>query len=221
MKRKKKHFLSRFTKSGFIFKVCGLFIRAFVALLFWTLRLEIRGLKALKEATKKNDRPPLIIAFWHNQLLLVAPLLNRMIHENSFTVLISNSRDGELPAAFAETYPQAEVLRVGHKGRVQALKESIKILLEKRILVITPDGPRGPCYMVKPGVIFSASKSRAVVFAMKWQATKCLHLNTWDKFCIPLPFSKVVVTISEPLQFTEDTPIEEAQEKLKSELGSS
>ncbi len=218
MKRKKKHFLSRFTKSGFIFKTGGFFIRLFVTLLFWTLRIEIRGLKALTEATTKKDRSPLIIAFWHNQLLLVAPILNQLIPENSFTVLISNSRDGELPTAFAQTYPQAKIIRVGHKGRVQALKESIKILLEKRILVITPDGPRGPCYTVKPGVIFSASKSRAVVFSMKWQATKCLRLNTWDKFCIPLPFSKVVVTISEPLQFTEETPIDEAQARLKHAL---
>jgi len=218
MKRKKIHFLSRFTKSGVIFKIVGFFIRIFVSLLFATLRIEIRGLKALQEATKRKDRPPLIIAFWHNQLLLVAPFLNRLIPENKFTVLISNSRDGELPAAFAETYHQAEVLRVGHKGRVQALKESIKILLEKRILVITPDGPRGPCYEVKPGIIFSASKSRALVFAMKWHATRAFRLDTWDKFCIPLPFSKVVVTISTPLQFTEEQPIEEAQEQLKNAL---
>ena len=62
-----------------------------------------------------------------------------------------------------------------------------------------PDGPRGPCYQVQPGIVAVAKKTGApilpVTFSAQWQK----KLTSWDAFMVPLPFSRVVVVYGEPI----------------------
>ena len=218
--KRKIPFLSRFTKSGFIFQVAGYLIRAILSALTFTQRFEIQGIKKLQELLANPNHPPVIITLWHNQFLLLAPLLKKTLASHTFTVLMSKSRDGELPAAFAQTYPQAQVIRVGHQSRHQALLHMLQSIADGRIVILTPDGPRGPMYSVKPGTLYLAQKTGALIYPMSWQATRSMRLNTWDKFCIPLPFSKITAQFGEPLICPEGEDMELATARLKSAMNS-
>ena len=164
----------------------------------------------------KKDTP-LIIVLWHNNLLLLAPILIKFTKNVSYTVLISKSRDGDIPSYLAGTYPKVDVIRVGHKTRHIAMLDSLAAIEKGNILVLTPDGPRGPVHVVKPGVIFSAQKTNADVVALSWQASKMYRLKSWDRFCIPMPFSKLHVSFSPALSF-ESVEVDDAKKILENAL---
>ena len=79
------------------------------------------------------------------------------------------------------------------------MRESIRLLEQKRCLVITPDGPRGPRERVKPGVAQIAITAGAPVVPLAIGVDRCWRLKSWDGFIIPKPFSRVQVTIGSPL----------------------
>lgn len=172
----------------------GWLAHVLIKLLYFTLRIRVIGHEALLTASKK----PLIIALWHDQLLL-GPLVFGQLPKSHFAVCISNSRDGHLLASFIETFSQVKTILVGHKNRHGALLQMVQAVVDKAILLITPDGPRGPKHEVKAGVIFSAQKTQAPIVAMRWRASSTWQLKTWDRLVIPKPFSKVTITFEPSL----------------------
>ncbi|MBS0656089.1 MAG: DUF374 domain-containing protein, partial [Verrucomicrobia bacterium] len=141
-------------------------IKMALTFLFSLLRIDIKGQEHL---TKES---PLIIAFWHNRILL-APLLRKIIPSRPLSIVVSNSRDGHLLASFGKSYKEVSVISVAHNKRHQALLAMCEVLEKNEsIVLITPDGPRGPKYQVKPGVIYGAKKSGAKIIPMHWHPTK-------------------------------------------------
>lgn len=174
-------------------------IRLAIETLYATLRVEYKGLTTIP--------PKHIIALWHNQLA-VGPLLIKRFSKVPFSIVVSKSRDGLLLGSFLETFSGVEIIQVGHKNRHTALSQIIGALEKDRVLMITPDGPRGPMYVVKPGVHFSSEQASAPIIVMQWQASKVFTFNTWDKLTLPYPFSKVSVTLKEPITFSDSSPDE-------------
>lgn len=172
-------------------------------LILFTCRVEVKGLdQFLQEAASK----PCILALWHNRIAPVSCWLEKWT-PFSYTALTSKSRDGELIAKIAESYSRGHAIRVNHLARHEALKDVIKELQEnKRVLVITPDGPRGPIYMVKPGIIKAAIDTKASIIPLNWTADRYWELASWDRFRIPKPFSTIEVTFGNPLQIPAGDP---------------
>jgi lysophospholipid acyltransferase (LPLAT)-like uncharacterized protein len=61
-------------------------------------------------------------------------------------------------------------------------------------VIITPDGPRGPCYKLGQGLVFLAQKNALPVVPVHVEYSRCIRLKSWDRFMIPLPFSRVEFT---------------------------
>jgi lysophospholipid acyltransferase (LPLAT)-like uncharacterized protein len=184
-----------------------------LTLLFSCLRVEIKGQETLSKFLTSKESP-LIIAFWHNQILL-APILRKLIPRLPLSIVVSNSRDGHLLASFGKSYKDVSVISVVHNKRHQALLAMCEVLEKKEsVVLITPDGPRGPKYQVKPGVIYSAKKSGARIIPMHWKASKMWEFATWDRFRLPKPFSRVTVTFEEPMDCPQETPDHVLQERL-------
>jgi hypothetical protein len=68
-----------------------------------------------------------------------------------------------------------------------------------RIVAITPDGPKGPLYQVKPGAVIAAKEAGAPIIPLTWDAKPCWHLSTWDKMMLPKPFSTIHVKFGPPV----------------------
>lgn len=62
-------------------------------------------------------------------------------------------------------------------------------------LIIHPDGPAGPAYFVKPGVTYLAKKTGAAILPFGCYCRHAYHVPRWDRYTLPLPFSKVHIQI--------------------------
>jgi hypothetical protein len=75
----------------------------------------------------------------------------------------------------------------------------IKKIKEGSPALIAPDGPQGPIYRAKPGAAYIASKTGSVIIPIGIGFSRKILGPNWDDFALPLPFSKVVVVVGEPM----------------------
>ena len=82
------------------------------------------------------------------------------------------------------------------------------------------DGPRGPAGIVKRGAIYLAKDAEAMIVPIHATAKKAWHFNSWDRFFLPKPFSKVIIRFGEMItvQKTEDINLIEKQRKSLEEI---
>lgn len=160
-----------------------------------TCRIELIGVDNYLEKVKLR---PSIIMLWHNRVALGPNFFgDYMPRDSNYTAYVSNSRDGEWLALTTEYYPNGYTIRVPKTGKHESLRQFIKTL-KKSVLLITPDGPTGPRYKIKPGVIMAAKAADAQIFPFSWSASKYWRLRSWDKLIIPKPFSKIKIGYGEP-----------------------
>jgi lysophospholipid acyltransferase (LPLAT)-like uncharacterized protein len=101
------------------------------------------------------------------------------------------------------------------------VRELVSAAAEGCDLAVTPDGPRGPRYEPHPGVVSLAQLTGLpivpVSFRLGWKWT----LRSWDRFQVPLPFSRCEVIFGEPLwvpRSIDEAGREEARIALKDRL---
>jgi len=192
--------------------------KGFMRLLLLTCRWEIRGSERFRQVATKEK---CILMLWHNRLALAPFILERCAPDFTYSAFVSKSRDGDLISAIVHSYRQGRTITVSHQARHQALKEMIQVVEERSsIVVITPDGPRGPRYEIKPGVAAAALATSAHVVPITWEASKLWKLNTWDQLHIPKPFSTITVTFKDPVVFLdrESTTLDQAKTQLQNSL---
>ncbi|MCP4846915.1 MAG: lysophospholipid acyltransferase family protein [Verrucomicrobiaceae bacterium] len=168
---------------------------------------------------------PLIIVFWHNQMFGAALFYGKFLKSRRATVLTSSSRDGDLLAAVAAQFKSQSIRGSSNKRPVAALREMVTFLRgdSGRDLGITPDGPRGPAYKLQPGLIKLSQWAQVPVLPLRLSYSNALTLKTWDGFRIPLPFSRVEVTLAKLERFTEGTDkqsVERQRDALEQVLAS-
>ena len=186
-----------YTIQKIIPRLLGRIIKAAAALLTMTCRFELRGFDRFVQDAKGR---PAILALWHSKLNLAPAILTKNTSLN-YAALISKSKDGEIIAEVINAYgKRGEAIRVAHSAKFGGLIGAIDTIRKgERVLVITPDGPRGPAKEVKVGIVAMAEKSGAVIFPMGWSCNTCWKLKTWDQMSIPKPFSKIAVSIGAPI----------------------
>lgn len=200
-------------------KVFSFFI-AYVAkyllrLVLMTCKIEVRGLEVFKKTVSSQKS---ILMLWHNRLSIVSEILFKLDPHTIFSAFISKSRDGDPLAVLANSYKTGKAIRVPHDRKHQALKTVIDTLKNKNeVIIITPDGPRGPRYEVKPGIAVAAIETDATIIPFTWVSSKFWQLKSWDRLMFPKPFSTLIVTFGNPLKL-EMNSLEEDQEILKTSL---
>ncbi len=181
--------------------IIGLIGKIILWMILKTCRIEVHGLHFFEEATKDGKS---ILALWHSRLLIIAEALHRATKKQTFAAIVSSSRDGHRLKSLVNSYSRGKTIRVSSKEPDAALRKMIKHLQDHDdILVITPDGPRGPKEKVKGGVIFAAQKSEASVIPLTWNADRSWTLPTWDGMLLPKPFSRVSIYFGKSLCYEE------------------
>jgi len=152
-----------------------------------------------------------IIAFWHNRMIVMPLIFSRYYRRKGATVLTSASREGSLVERVVRSFGM-DVVRGSSSRRgaaaLLALSDRMKADYD---VIVTPDGPRGPCYRLGPGIVFLSQRSGQPVMPIRVDYSRFIELKSWDRFRIPLPFSRIDVTL-EPLFFARPTDSEEAFE---------
>lgn len=147
----------------------------------------IRGLHATLRvrhvrAENLTEHQPCIIAFWHAHLLL-------MLHtkwSGRWVVMISRSKDGEYIARVFEHYGVEAARGSSTRGGSEALREMIRATRAGKGIVFTPDGPKGPNRVVKPGLIAAAQATGLSIVPIAFAAKKkscCARGTAWSCRC--------------------------------------
>jgi lysophospholipid acyltransferase (LPLAT)-like uncharacterized protein len=190
-----------------------------------TLRCSAVGATAVKSLVEADQR--IVFPFWHRRLVMMPigyPFFRRGAdgERRGVAILSSDSKDGEISAAIWRHLGIHAVRGTASHGQgAQGLVKMIQIVRKGWDLGITPDGPRGPRFEVKPGAIAVARKTRAWIVPISVAYSAAWQLNSWDKMLIPKPFSRVAVLYGEPYQVPEqiadETPYSAAlREKMMS-----
>lgn len=167
----------------------------FLRLIFFSCRVEVRGLEEFHQQVQNS---PTYLAIWHNRLALLTSILLKSAPQYRYSAVISQSRDGDLIAGLVDSYKQSRAIRIPARARHQGIRQAIASCLGGEIVVITPDGPRGPKYTLKPGIIFAAQTSQASILPITWVCDRYWKLPTWDQLMIPKPFSRCIVSFGTP-----------------------
>jgi len=139
---------------------------------------------------------PFILAFWHGRLLMMPYCWRRGVAMN---MLISRHPDGRLIARTIGHFGLGAVAGSSGKGGRAALREILRAIGRGECVGITPDGPRGPRMRASPGVVDIARLSGVPVLPAAFATSRRKVLGSWDRFVVPLPFSRGVFVWGAPI----------------------
>ena len=105
--------------------------------------------------------------------------------------LVSASQDGAWLTAFFALAGMRTVRGSSSRLGREAASALVDTLRQGHDIGVTPDGPRGPCYDLKPGAVIVARRTRAPLLLIGGEFFSAWRLRSWDRFYIPRPFSRV------------------------------
>jgi lysophospholipid acyltransferase (LPLAT)-like uncharacterized protein len=174
---------------------------AALRLWFGTCRVRIKGGRWYDRYIAGPDK--VVGATWHRGAIFLVWFFRRQRP----MIMFSRSRDGDLFAAFAARLGVVPVRGSSSRGGREALVQMAHFLKrpgpQKAATVL--DGPRGPRYLAKKGMILLAMEAGVPLLPIMVSARPAFTLEkAWDKTMIPLPFSRVTVSFREPWQIPAD-----------------
>jgi lysophospholipid acyltransferase (LPLAT)-like uncharacterized protein len=164
-----------------------------IKFLQWTMNIEEVNGERIRGLWERGENA--IGVFWHGRLLMT-PLV---YGGRGLQILISRHRDGELTSRTVRYFGLGTIRGSSTRGGIAGIKGLVRALQKGYDVAIAPDGPRGPRCKVQPGVIQVAKLSGRPIFPFTFSATPRKVLHTWDRFIIPLPFSRGVFVWGEPI----------------------
>jgi len=160
-----------------------------LAIVGLTLRFEVIAEDGAIPAT-----PPAkgIFCFWHQCTLPCGWYFRKF----RCSILISRSFDGELIARTLGLLGFGSVRGSSSRGGAAGLL-ALKAVLETGLpVVFTADGPRGPIYQTKIGPVKLAQMTQEQIGSFYLLPERAWTMNSWDRFLVPKPFSRVIVSWS-------------------------
>jgi len=188
MKKRIKNFLS--------VRVAPYILHLIVKFIYFTSK------KVFHHATI-DEKQPLVVAFWHGELLMQPFNYQKLRPHSSVKAIISEHKDGEAITRTVEHLGIGSIRGSSSKGGAKALISTIKELKNGNDIAITPDGPRGPRFSVADGIVAISKKSGAKIAVFNCKPTKYWQLKSWDRFIIPKPFGTIEFFIQEPFDISE------------------
>ncbi len=140
---------------------------------------------------------PLILTFWHNRILGITKAYQCRYpgDRKGVAVLTSPSKDGEILAQVMARFRMGAIRGSSSRRGARALVECRRWLQSGADLAVTPDGPKGPRYVMGPGLILMAQSTGARILPVKARFSRFYEVRSWDGFRIPWPFSRIDVTM--------------------------
>ncbi|OHB36344.1 MAG: hypothetical protein A2Y08_00360 [Planctomycetes bacterium GWA2_40_7] len=195
--------------------LAGVLGAIFIRILFSTVKIEEKPVGCPQQF--KSQGKNVIYAYWHAFMLIPGYIARNL----GIKVLISRHMDGEYITHISGQLGFDAVRGSTTRGGVEALLNMVRNTNRGTSFIITPDGPRGPRFIVQPGIIFLAQKTGFPIIPVSLGLTSYWELPSWDRFRIPKPFSKAMIIYGDPLAIPsklEKPEIEEYRELLEKVL---
>ncbi|MFA5110576.1 MAG: lysophospholipid acyltransferase family protein [Desulfobaccales bacterium] len=145
--------------------------------------------------------PPVIYTTWHCHLLSSIFKAHRFTGSQPPMVLMASpSRDGEFIAEAARGLGFTVLFGSRHKGGLQTLHQMAAWFRRGYSCGMIADGSRGPARVAQKGVLYLARATQGPILPVAMAASRKLTFNSWDRFELPLPFSRLALLVGEPLR---------------------
>ena len=176
----------------------------------WCATLRMKNLNSEAENQIKSLTGPYILTLWHGRIFYLFYYLR---NRPDYFLLISPSADGDLLAKLARLMGYSVIRGSTFKKAVPAARSLIRVLRDGQRIIIIADGSRGPRCVAQSGSLQLAAITKLPLFPMTFSAKNKVALNTWDKFILPLPFTRCSINFGSPIYLTSRTSEELVEEK--------
>jgi lysophospholipid acyltransferase (LPLAT)-like uncharacterized protein len=168
----------------------------------FTFRLKVINEDKWKDLLKQGKT--VLLCAWHQQFF------SAIQHFKTYSglnpgLMISQSKDGNLIAGVAQRTGWHTLRGSSSRGGKEAAWAMIDHLKTYGLGAHVLDGPRGPIGKVKAGAIKMAREADAIVIPFYTHAENAWFFNSWDRFMLPKPFSKVTLTFGDEIHFSPNT----------------
>ena len=174
------------------------FLHHFVRIYSGTFRFRIENEARWRQLIDKGT--PVLLCGWHQQFFSAIRPFKRYAKYHP-ALMISRSQDGAIIAAVARQTGWETVRGSSSRDGKPALRFMIRHLERSNLAAHILDGPTGPIGVVKAGAIRLAHAAQATIVAVSVSARWALYFNSWDRFMLPLPFSRVTLRFGDPIRF--------------------
>jgi len=196
-----------------------LFVHLYTAICA-TLRIKEENREEVDAIHARGER--LIFCLWHDELFSLIPVARHL----RVVSIVSPSEDGDMLERILASKNVGAVRGSSTRGGVRALLSLARLMKNELVhACITLDGPAGPRHQAKEGAFFLANRTNAHIMPVRIYARHALRCPTWDRFQIPLPFSRVVIRFghaweegSREVPDIEEDSISRARSRLEKEL---
>ncbi len=169
-----------------------------------------------------DDDAGIILCFWHSRLML-CPYTKRpkgrvAQGNRKACAFISPHRDGKYSAVMTKYLDASPIYGSTTKGAKRGLKEALRHLKNRAVLLITPDGPRGPAEIASAGSVQMSQLTDAWILPMAYSPSRKITISTWDKLLMPLPFGKLHFAFGKPFKASDFENLEACRLHLQEQL---
>ena len=178
--------------------------------LYRTSTWNIEGKHRIKSILAEGKS--VIVATWHSHML---PTFMDLAG-NHYYGLAGMHKDADLISKIGNRMGWKLLRGSSSDQGKEVYKEMVNILADNgNVVVLTPDGPKGPAKIPKPGIIRAAQKTNAVILPAMGQSKRRWGFTNWDTFYVGKPFSRIEFIYGEPLEFSESEDFDLCVKKLK------
>jgi hypothetical protein len=157
---------------------------------------------------------PILFALWHGRMFLSIQAHRR----EGIVTMASRSKDGDVIAGWLERNGYSVVRGSSTRGGSQALREMVRRIRAGRDAALTVDGPTGPPRIVQPGIVQLARLTGGWILPITSSSARPRFLASWDRYLLPLPFSRNVVLYGEPFPIPADAADAGVGERIAASL---
>jgi len=197
-----------------IAEIVGLFYWLANIIICSTLRLKVINLEAVNTVHRQGKQ--IIFASWHGQFFPGAYFFRRW----KMCILPITSLRGQIIASLGRKYgyciiPYPEFGTPGE--RIQSAQRVLRTIKDGYNLALAVDGPPQPLYhKVNPGVLYFAQKTGYPLIPVGFHIERKMTMFwRWDKYEIPLPFSRMAIALGEPLMVPADLEVVELKKTTR------
>lgn len=201
--------LKVFLRSELGIRITAWVLGAYIRLLTGTIRLERRIDPDAADLLEAGT--PFLGVFWHNRLGLIAAAWER---GKPVAMVQSEHGDSRILGSALSGYVTRPIFGSTRRNPMGALRGMMRAIEDGFVVALTPDGPRGPRMRCHIGVIEAARQTGVPVVPVAWSTRPRIVAGSWDRFLIPLPFTRGVLIFGAPLLIPPERADRETSRKL-------
>ena len=208
-----KKIIKKVLRINFIQSFLGWIISLYLKFCYHTSSWISKGEENVQELILKKKN--FIVCFWHGRLLMT-PFCWK--YNKDFFMLISDHPDGRLISNAVNHFQIKTIVGSSSKKKLKSLKEILKEIRKKNIIGITPDGPRGPKYKFKSGIVSISKLTNIPIIPLSYGSKYNFELNSWDNFLLATPFNSYLSVWGKPVRWDKNDSNKTFKKKIEDEL---